>query len=128
MRFRGEVSRIVPTVDRAKATVLVKIRFVERDDRVLPEMSAKATFLERTLREDERGARTAVPASALVKGDGGTTVFVVEGEHVRRVPVATGAALGEMIEITSGVKPGEKIVLQPPATLADGAAARVATK
>ncbi len=128
MRFAGEVSRIVPTVDRAKATVLVKVRFVERDERVLPEMSAKVTFLERPLREGEREPRTAVPVSAVVKRDGEPAVFVVEGEHAQRVQVATGEALGEMIEIKSGVKPGQKIVLKPGDALADGAAVKVAAK
>lgn len=127
-RFAGEVSRIVPTVDRAKATVLVKVRFVERDERVLPDMSAKVTFLERPLREGEREARTAVPASAVVKRDGEAAVFVVEGDRARRVRVATGETMGEMIEIKSGVKPGEKIVLKPVETLADGAAVKVAEK
>ena len=127
-RFRGEVARIVPTVDRAKATVLVKVRFVERDERVLPEMSAKVTFLERELREGERTARTAVPPSAIVTRDGETAVFVVEGDRARRARVETGATLGEVVEVKSGVKAGEKIVLKPAEGLADGAQVKVATK
>lgn len=127
-RFRGEVARIVPTVDRAKATVLVKVRFVERDERVLPEMSAKVTFLERELREGERTARTAVPPSAIVTRDGETAVFVVEGDRARRARVETGATLGEVVEVKSGVKPGEKIVLKPAENLADGGPVKVATK
>ena len=127
-RFRGEVARIVPTVDRAKATVLVKVRFVERDERVLPEMSAKVTFLERELQEGERAARTAAPPSAIVTRDGETAVFVVEGDRVRRARVETGATLGEVIEVKSGVKPGEKIVLKPAESLADGGSVKVATK
>lgn len=127
-RFGGEVSRIVPTVDRAKATVLVKVRFVERDERVLPDMSAKVSFLERPLREGERDARVAVPAAAVVRRDGAAVVFVVDGDHARRVPVATGETLGEMIEIKSGVRPGEKIVLQPHESLADGAVVTAAAK
>lgn len=128
MRFRGEVARIVPTVDRAKATVLVKIRFVERDERVLPDMSAKVTFLERELREGERQARTAVPPSAIATRDGETSVFVVEGDRVRRRRVEIGATLGEVVEVKSGVKAGERIVLKPAEALADGAPVKVATK
>ena len=127
-RFRGEVARIVPTVDRAKATVLVKVKFIERDERVLPDMSAKVTFLERDLREGERTARTAVPPSAIVTRDGETAVFVVEGDRVRRARIETGATLGEVVEVKSGVKPGEKIVLKPAENLADGAQVKVATK
>jgi RND family efflux transporter MFP subunit len=127
-RFRGEVSRIVPTVDRAKATVLVKVKFIERDDRVLPEMSAKVTFLERRLSDDERAARTAVPPSSLVTRGGETAVFVLEGDHVRRTRVETGATLGEVIEVTSGVEPGQKVVLKPAQNLADGAEVKVVSK
>ena len=128
MRFRGEVARIVPTVDRAKATVLVKVKFIERDERVLPDMSAKVTFLERDLRDGEREARTGVPPSAIVTRDGETAVFVVDGDRVRRARIETGATLGELVEVKSGVKPGEKIVLKPAEGLADGAQVKVATK
>jgi RND family efflux transporter MFP subunit len=128
MRFRGEVARIVPTVDRAKATVLVKVRFIERDERVLPDMSAKVTFLERSLEDGERGARTAVPPSAILTRNGETAVFVVEDDRVRRARIETGASLGEVVEVKSGVKPGEKIVLKPAENIADGTQVRVVTK
>jgi RND family efflux transporter MFP subunit len=128
MRFRGEVARIVPTVDRAKATVLVKVKFIELDERVLPDMSAKVTFLERDLRDGEREARTGVPPSAILTRDGETAVFVVDGDRVRRARIETGATLGELVEVKSGVKPGEKIVLKPAEGLADGAQVKVATK
>jgi len=127
-RFRGEVSRIVPTVDRAKATVLVKVKFLERDERVLPDMSAKVTFLERNLSEHERQARTAVPPSAIVTRDGETAVFALEGDHVRRTQVETGATLGEVVEVKSGVKPGDKIVLKPADNLLDRAKVKAVTK
>jgi RND family efflux transporter MFP subunit len=128
MRFRGEVARIVPTVDRAKATVLVKVRFIERDERVLPDMSAKVTFLERDLRDGEREARTALPPSAILTRDGQSAVLVVDGDRARRAPIETGATLGELIEVKSGVKPGEKIVLKPAETIADGSQVKVVTK
>ena len=128
MRFRGEVARIVPTVDRAKATVLVKVRFVERDERVLPEMSAKVTFLERNLEEGERAARTAVPPSSIVTRDGRKSVLVVEGDRVKLAPIETGAVLGETVEVKSGVKPGDKIVLKPVDAITDGAQVKVVTK
>jgi RND family efflux transporter MFP subunit len=128
MRFRGEVARIVPTVDRAKATVLVKVRFIERDERVLPDMSAKVTFLERNLQDSEREARTAVPLTSIVTRDGERSVLVVEGDRVRLARVETGATLGELIEVKSGVKPGEKIVLKPAETISDGTQVKVVTK
>ena len=128
MRFRGEVARIVPTVDRAKATVLVKVRFIERDERVLPEMSAKVTFLERRLQDGEREARIAVPPASILTGDGKQFVLVVEGDRVRRAPIETGATLGDVVEVKAGVKAGEKIVLKPTETIADGAQVKVTTK
>ncbi|MBC8824781.1 efflux RND transporter periplasmic adaptor subunit, partial [Escherichia coli] len=68
---------IVPTVDRSKATVLVKIRFVDRDERVLPDMSAKIAFLSKPVTPQDRQPVTAVQASAVVERDGRPVVFVV---------------------------------------------------
>ncbi len=65
-RFRGVVHTIVPTVDRSKATVMVKVRFVEKDPRILPEMRAKVSFLSRPVKEGEEKPRTVVNPSALV--------------------------------------------------------------
>jgi RND family efflux transporter MFP subunit len=120
-RFAGAVHMIVPTADRTKATVLVKVRFLRPDPRVLPEMSARVAFLQRPLSEEERRPRTAVPRTALVARNGGQIVFRVQGERVQALPVTTGMALGEMVEIVRGIEAGEKIVLAPPTRLADGA-------
>lgn len=128
LRFKGEVARIVPTVDRAKATVLVKVRFIEKDERVLPDMAAKVTFLERDLKDAERTPRTAVPPSAIVTRDGQKGVFVIDGDKARFARVETGPALGDLIEIASGVKPGEKIVAKPSDKIADGVSVKVAAK
>jgi HlyD family secretion protein len=111
-RLVGTVNRIVPTVDRAKATVLVKIRFAERDERVLPDMSAKVAFLERPLLEDERQPVTAVPEAALIKEEGQTRVLRIKDGRAERVTVETGRPLGDQREV-KGVQPGEKIILQP---------------
>jgi len=69
-RFRGEVSRTVPTVDRSKATVMTKIRFLDPDTRVLPEMSAKAAFLSKEVGDTERTARPAVNPAAITNRGG----------------------------------------------------------
>lgn len=118
-RMRGEVGSMVPTVDRAKATVTVKIRFAERDPRVLPEMSAKVAFLEREMSRAERAPRVAVPAGAMVR-EGGAAVFRIDEGRARRVAVTAGEAFGDWVEIRSGVRPGERVVLRPPAALRDG--------
>ncbi|MGY4212171.1 HlyD family secretion protein [Burkholderia sp. PvR073] len=127
MRFAGRVSRIVPTVDRSKATVLVKVRFVDRDERVLPDMSAKIAFLSKPASPQDRQPVTAVQASAVVERDGRPVVFVVKDDTVHATAVTTGTRIGELVAIR-GVKPGDTVVLAPGATLKDGAKVTVAKK
>lgn len=127
-RFRGVVQRTVPTVDRAKATVMVKVRFVDVDARVLPEMSAKVAFLEKELPQEERNARTVVQPSAVVERDGGSTVFVIREGKAAQVGVKTGMKIGDLVEVTGKVAAGDKLVLRPPAGLRDGSAIKIATK
>lgn len=121
MRFRGRVHMIVPTADRSKATVMVKVRFVDRDQRILPEMSAKVAFLAREVSQDERKPVTAVNASALITKKTVTSLFVVQEERVQEKTVQTGRQLGDMVEIVSGVKAGERVILKPTESLRDGA-------
>lgn len=127
-RFRGEVSRTVPTVDRAKATVMTKIRFLDPDARVLPEMSAKAAFLSKEVGENERAALTAVNPSAITSRNGRNVVFVVREGRLAEVPIETGANMGDLVEIRSGPKPGDKVVLKPAEKLRDGGAVKPAGK
>ncbi|AOJ75419.1 efflux RND transporter periplasmic adaptor subunit [Burkholderia ubonensis] len=126
-RFAGRVSRIVPTVDRSKATVLVKVRFVERDERVLPDMSAKIAFLSKPVSAQDKQPVTAVQAGAVAERDGRKVVFVVKDDAVRETAVTTGARIGELVAIR-GVRPGDTLVLAPGAKLKDGAKVTVAKK
>lgn len=127
-RFRGVVQRTVPTVDRAKATVMVKVRFVDPDTRILPEMSAKVAFLEKELPQEERTARTVAQPAAVVERNGGSVVFVIRAGKVAQVAVKTGMKIGDLVEVTGKVAAGDKLVLRPPAGLRDGASVTVATK
>lgn len=127
LRFAGRVSRIVPTVDRSKATVLVKVRFVDRDERVLPDMSAKIAFLSKPATPQDRQPVTAVQASAVVERDGRPVVFVVKDDAVHAVAVTKGARIGELVAVR-GVKSGDTVVLAPGAKLKDGANVTVAKK
>ena len=120
-RFRGIVGRMVPTVDRAKATVTVKVRFVDKDTRILPEMSAKVAFLSQELPPELRTRRTVIHPQAVVERDGSRFVYVVQGERVARTPVETGSPLGDSVEVLKGVEPGAKVVVSPPRKLHDGA-------
>ena len=119
-RFAGVVSRIVPTVDRAKATVLVKVRFVAHDARVLPDMSAKVAFLERELRSDEKQPVTAVLPAAIVTRDGASYLYVLRDERVALTKIETGSKLADLVEVR-GVKAGERVALKPLDKLSDGA-------
>ena len=119
-RFPGEVHMIVPTADRAKATVLTKVKFLETDDRILPEMSAKVAFLSRPLGAGENQPRLAVSKNALVTRKGHTVALIVEKGQVKETQVKVGPALGELMEILGGLKEGDRVVLNPPASLGDG--------
>jgi len=119
-RLRGAVHMIVPTGDRSKAAVMVKIRFVDRDPRILPEMSAKVSFLSKPVSKMDQVPRTAVNQKALLARGEGKGVFLVKGDRVVETSVRTGAQIGEMMEVLIGLKAGDQVVLDPPAKLKSG--------
>ena len=127
VRLSAVVSRIVPTVDRAKATVLVKVRFVDKDPRVLPDMSAKVAFLERAVAADEKQPVAAVQPKAIVERDGRKFAFVVKDDRAHSVEVTPGRKLGDLVEVR-GLKAGDRVVLAPGEKVRDGAAVSVAKK
>lgn len=124
-RFAGEVHMIVPTADRTKATVLTKVKFVEFDDRILPEMSAKVAFLSRTLDPGQRQPRLAVPRPALVTRKDSTFSFRVEGHRVHLVRVIPGTDMNGLVEVMDGLQEGDRVVVNPPASLTDGGRVKV---
>ncbi len=126
-RFRGQVHAIVPTVDRAKATVLVKVRFLDLDARMLPDMSAKVSFLSRELTAGELQPRLAVNKDALVSRDGKNITYLVQDNKVRETAISIGDRLGDMQEVETGLKPGDRVVLKPKG-LRDGVKIRVAER
>jgi len=127
-RFRGEIHMIVPTADRSKATVMVKVRFVDKDKRILPEMSAKVAFLSRPVTGDEKRPRIALSQAALVNRKNQKEVFVVKGDRVVETPVSLGSPMGDMVEVLGGVKVGERVVLNPPDRLKNGSKIKVEEK
>lgn len=110
--YQGYVSKIVPTADRAKATVMVKIRFKSYDRRVLPEMSAKVTFLahDTTVQQGANEPLLTLPAAAVAARNGRQVVYQVEKNHAVEVPVVTGRTLGSLVEIKQGLKEGDKVI------------------
>ena len=127
-RFRGNVSRIVPTVDRAKATVMTKVRFEAIDPRVLPEMSAKVSFLSQPVTAEQQQPLVAVNPDALAQRDGNTVVYVVRDDKVVEVPVRPGRKLTDVTAIAGDVRVGEKAVLKPAAELKGGTPVKPAAK
>lgn len=129
-RFAGRVSRIVPTVDRAKATVMTKIRFDALDARILPEMSAKVSFLSRPATAADQQPVTAVNPKAIAMRDGQKLVFrLTAAGTAEAVPVTPGRMLGEVQELLNpALKSGERVVMNPPEALKAGARVTVAAK
>ena len=127
-RFRGVLHTIVPTADRSKGSVMVKVRFLDRDKRVLPEMSAKVAFLERPVGAGENKPRIALPPSAVVQRDGKSVVFVVQRDKVVQTPVTLGVRVGDLVEVVSGVKAGERIATKPLEKLRDQSRVKTAEK
>jgi RND family efflux transporter MFP subunit len=124
-RFRGRVLRLAPTVDRSKATVLAKVQFVDKDARVLPEMSAKVAFLTQEMPATESMSRVVIQPFTVVERNGQRVVYVVRDGRAVETPVVTGAKIGELLEVKSGVKTGDRVVVRPPEKLRDGAVVAV---
>ena len=137
-RFRGTVASIVPTVDRAKATVMTKIRFEALDTRVLPEMSAKVGFLSQPATDADLRPVLAAHADALDTREGRARVWRLAKDAAAEappvlepLPVVPGRRLGEVVELAAApgaapLKAGDKLVLKPAAELRAGQPVRVA--
>ncbi|MCH6575142.1 MAG: efflux RND transporter periplasmic adaptor subunit [Bacteroidetes bacterium] len=110
--YAGFVFKIVPTADRSKATVMVKVGFKNYDSRVLPEMSAKVLFLNEALdplTADQKPVLV-VPFSSIKQEAGKTLVYFVNNDIVEPLSISTGKRLGNNIEVTSGLQRGDKII------------------
>jgi RND family efflux transporter MFP subunit len=127
-RFRGVIRTIVPTADRAKATVMVKVGFVDSDPRILPEMSAKVAFLSRLVKPDEMKPRTVIHSGALVTRGNKQIAFLITGNQVVEAPVQAGEAFGEFVEVVSGLKEGDRVVIKPLKELKNGTKIKLAEK
>jgi RND family efflux transporter MFP subunit len=121
-RFRGKATEVTPKVNRTKATVTVKVAFVDENEGVLPDMAARVSFLTGELDKEAMKAppKTIVPGSAIRDMNGSKVVYRLEGGIVRVTPVTLGPAFGNGFEVQSGVSSGTKIVNNPPEGLADG--------
>lgn len=121
----GQVHVIMPTADRSKGTIVVKVRFDRLAPAILPEMSAKVSFLSRPLAEDERLPRLSVLKSALAERGGRRVAYRVEQGRARETQVRAGAELGETVQVLDGLADGDRVVVSPAGGLRDGAKVRV---
>jgi RND family efflux transporter MFP subunit len=128
LRFRGEIHMIVPTADRSKATVMVKVRFIDKDSRILPEMSAKVAFLSRPVTGEEKKPRVAFNQSAVINRKNLKAVFLAKGDRVIETPVSLGGPMGDMVEVLQGVKVGDRVVLNPSDRLKSGSKIKIEEK
>ena len=124
----AHVITTIPTADRQKATVRVRIAFDQTDPRILPDMGVKVSFL----RDEPTGAqavqtapRVLVPKAAVRTADGRKIVFVLKQDRVERRAISVGLEQGDQVEVVSGVVAGERVVVDGPQTLKDGDKVRV---
>jgi len=120
LEFPAKVIAIIPTADRQKATVKVRVGFNELDTRILPDMSVRVAFLSAGEVETVQQRSVTVPKSAVQERDGREIVWVVREGRVERRAVNVGATNGDAVTIAAGLSPGDSIVVDAPATLADG--------
>ena len=125
--FAGEVRQVVPTADRQKATVQVKVSILDRDPRILPEMGAKVDFL----REEGEAARAAaprrvlVPSAAITRNGAEARVWIVSEGKASPRSVELGPPRGAQIEVRSGLEGGESLILDAPPSLKVGVKVKV---
>ncbi|MFN9338296.1 MAG: efflux RND transporter periplasmic adaptor subunit [Candidatus Kapaibacterium sp.] len=126
-KYKGIVNKIIPTADRAKGTVQVKIRFDDIDERVLPEMGAKVNFLKinTVVNEIESKPKLLIPQTAIQTKNGKKTVFVVKDNAAQETAVSTGTILGEYVEIKNGLMNGDVIILAPSDNIQQGSKVQI---
>lgn len=128
--FRGEVRQVMPTADRQRATVQVKVSILDRDPRILPEMAARVEFLGPA--EPQPSSSTPAPARIWVPADGvrdesgQSVVWIVVSGKLERRPVEAGPVSGGRREIRSGLSGGESVVVEGPERLEPGMKVKVA--
>jgi HlyD family secretion protein len=122
----AHVIAIIPTADRSKATVKVRVAIEQKDPRILPDMGVRVSFLEQPAERGAPGAARAaqgvlVPAAAIVERDGKSVVFAIDGARARARPVSPGQSFGDL-RLVDGIAAGTQLVRSPPQPMNDGAA------
>ncbi|MGH8125658.1 MAG: efflux RND transporter periplasmic adaptor subunit, partial [Rhodanobacteraceae bacterium] len=124
-KIPAHVIAIIPSADKSKATVKVRIALDQKDPRIIPQMGVRVSFLEKNDKNSKPLPGVLVPKSAIVKRDGKDVVFVVSDNTAKRTPVTVGADFSDMKQILAGVNAGAEVVTTPPAKLKDGEKVKV---
>jgi len=119
-RIPAKVRTVIPTADRQKATVKVRISFDKLDPRILPDMGVKVSFLAAEQASGQVPARAVVPREAVREAEGKSVVLLFRDGQLERRAVSLGAARGTDVEVTAGLSPGDQVVVKGPAGLHDG--------
>jgi len=128
-KIPASVIAIIPSADRSKATVKVRIAVQSKDPRIVPDMGVRVGFLSVEPSAPSAPAGSVLVPAETVRGEGAAAVvFVYVDGKVERRPVTLGRTTGGNREILSGVRPGERVVVAPPASLENGARVRLADK
>jgi RND family efflux transporter MFP subunit len=126
--YKGVLRQVIPTADRTKATVTVKVSIVDKDKYLKPEMSCNVTFLQpqKAEKKDAPPQRiVTIPKDAVTTRDGKPVVFQIEDNKVHQLPVTTGADLHGQVIVISGLAGSETLVNNPPQKLKDGDTVKV---
>ncbi|HJP98810.1 MAG TPA: efflux RND transporter periplasmic adaptor subunit [Rhodanobacteraceae bacterium] len=119
-KIPAHVIAIIPSADKSKATVKVRIALDQKDPRIIPQMGVRVSFLEKSGKNSKPLPGVLVPKSAVVQRDGKDVVFVVADGRANRTPVTTGGDFSDMKQILAGVGAGAEVVKAPSADLKDG--------
>ena len=126
--YKGVLRQVIPTADRTKATVTVKVSILDKDKLIKPEMSCNVTFLEPSKKGEQKDAApvriVTVPKDAITTRSGKSVVYVIEGNKAREVAVVTGNELKGQVVVKSGLIGGETLVNNPPQKVVDGASVK----
>lgn len=127
-RIPSHVIAIIPTADRSKATVKVRVGLDVKDSRIVPDMGVRVSFLEEKPQgtpEVQQPRAVVVPSNALRRDGSEDVIFVVQDQRAQRRSVTLGAASGANRQVLSGVRAGEEVILDPPSTLKNDTPVRV---
>ena len=119
-KIPAHVIAIIPSADKSKATVKVRIALDQKDPRIIPQMGVRVSFLEKKDANRKPLPGVLVPKSAIVKRDGNDVVFVVKDGRAERTSVTVGGDFSDMKQVTQGLNPGAEVVATPSADLKDG--------